>query len=443
VPLILTGVVLPLSAQAPAPRPPDLFVTRIQGPSPATQGAAPVALPHVAELPPLPVTELDERLRTADLDDGRRVSLTVSRPMPLRELLMLLVNGTPFSLVTDESVDGTFLGELKDLTMRQALEAVLFPRGLDYDVQGTLVRVFPRKASTRLFDVNYLDVRRTWRRDIGDGASGEAASSAVRTSIVSNVDRFDELSSGVQVLLSASGRLHVDRGAGLLQVTDFADRLDLVAVYVEAVQMRAMRQVRIDAQVLQVTFAEGTSSIDWIRVAQRAGAGTRSSSGRAAAGLIVADTNLLKSAIAEQGVVTTVATPQFVAMNNEPAVMRVGSAGAYVDGLTLSVTAQISADGLVLLNATPTYTAQAQASELKRTNGARPAMLHGGEADTTARVQDGETMVLSGFVDTRVSEKPAAGFAAMFGMQPRTATKSEVVILLTPRIVDPGQSGPR
>jgi type II secretory pathway component GspD/PulD (secretin) len=128
-------------------------------------------------------------------------------------------------------------------------------------------------------------------------------------------------------------------------------------------------------------------------------------------------------------------------MNNEPAVMRVGSEGAYVEGLTLAVTAQISADGLVLLNATPTYTARA--SELKSINGARLPMLHVGEADTTARVQDGETMVLSGFLDTRVNEKPAAGFAAMFGMQPRTATKSELVILLTPRIVDPGQSGTR
>jgi type II secretory pathway component GspD/PulD (secretin) len=398
-------------------------------------------LPHVAELTPLPVTELDERLRSADLDDGRRVSLTVSRPMPLRELLMLLVNGTPFSLVTDDGVDGTFLGELKDLTMRQALEAVLFPRGLDYDVQGTLVRVFPRKASTRLFDVNYLDVRRTWRRDLGNGPSTEGASSGVRTSVVSNIDRFDELRTGVQALLSASGRLHVDRGAGLLQVTDFADRLDLVAVYVEAVQMRAMRQVRIDAQVLEVALAEGTTSIDWTRIAQRAGVGTRSSSGRAAAGLIVADANVFKSAIAEQGAVTTVATPQFVAMNNEPAVVRVGTEGAYLEGLTLSVTAQISADGLVLLNATPTYTARAP--ELKSTNGDPAPMLHVGEADTTARVQDGETMVLSGFLGTRVNQKPATGFAAMFGVQPRTPTRSELVILLTPRIVGPGQSATR
>ena len=66
----------------------------------------------------------------------------------------------------EEGVDGSFSGALTNLTMRQALEAVLFPRGLDYDVQGSLVRVFPRKAATRLFDVNYLNLRRTWQRTV-------------------------------------------------------------------------------------------------------------------------------------------------------------------------------------------------------------------------------------------------------------------------------------
>ena len=132
-PVALVASTLPLFAQAPAGLPPDLFVTRLQG----GRGAPPApsaAQQRPGELPPLPLTLLDERLQTADLDGPRRISLTVSRPLPLRDLLLLLVNGTPMSLVNDEAVDGTFVGDLKDLTMRQALEAVLFPRGLDYDV---------------------------------------------------------------------------------------------------------------------------------------------------------------------------------------------------------------------------------------------------------------------------------------------------------------------
>jgi len=458
--VMLAAFAIRLYAQPPVPGPPDLFVTKLQG---ATTGTttSPQGVPQgPAGLPPLPVTELDDRLRTADLDGPRRISLTISRPMPLPDLLLLLVNGTPLSLVNDEAVDGTFVGDLKDLTMRQALEAVLFPRGLDYDVQGTLIRVFPHRASTRLFDVNYLNVRRTWQRGIRSAVSvdGRQVSAADLTASSDN-DLFDELGKGVQALLSASGRAHVDRAAGLVQVTDFSDRLDQVGVYVEAVQFRVMRQVRIEAHVFDVEFSEGgAAAIDWKAVALRTGAGTRSSAGHGAAGLTVTDIDVLKKAIAEQGVITMIAAPQVVAMNNEPAVMRVGTEFAYVDsarssaqdrshqqgagpagvleGLTLTLIAQISADGIVQLHVAPSYTSRTGVS--KSPGGTLPA-LHVSEADTLVRVQDGETVVLSGFLTEHEKTKPATGLSAMFGAaQSRTIVKSELVILLTPSIVTPG-----
>ena len=457
---MLAAFAIRLYAQAPVPGPPDLFVTRLQGTTTGTTTSPQATPQRPASLPPLPVTELDDRLRTADLDGPRRISLTISRPMPLPDLLLLLVNGTPLSLVNDEAVDGSFVGDLKDLTMRQALEAVLFPRGLDYDVQGTLVRVFPHRASTRLFDVNYLNVRRTWQRGIRSAASVDGHQvSAAELSASSENDLFDELGKGVQALLSASGRAHVDRAAGLVQVTDFSDRLDQVGVYVEAVQLRAMRQVRLEAHVFEVAFGEGSAAaIDWKAVALRTGAGTRSSAGHGAAGLTVADIDVLKRAIAEQGVVTMIAAPQVVAMNNEPAVMRVGTEtvyfesastmaqdsawqrttkpGAVLEGLTLTVTAQISADGLVLLNVSPTYASRAGQS--KSVDGEAFPVLRISEADMMVRVQDGETIVLSGFLENRETTKPTTGLAAMFGAHSRTTVKSELVILLTPSIVSPG-----
>jgi MSHA biogenesis protein MshL len=463
-PVLLAGFAIRLDAQTPASGPAELFVTRLQGATTGTTTSQQATPERPAGLPPLPVTGLDDRLLAADLDGPRRVSLTISRPMPLRDLLLLLVNGTPLSLVNDEAVDGSFVGDLKDLTMRQALEAVLFPRGLDYDVQGTLIRVFPHRASTRLFDVNYLNVRRTWQRAIRSSASvgGQVPAAGLSASLES--DLFGELAKGVQALLSASGRLHVDRVAGLVQVTDFSDRLDQVGVYVEAVQLRAMRQVRIVAHVFDVSFGEwsAAAAIDWKAVAVRTGAGTRSADGHGAAGLTVADIEVLKKAIAEQGTVTMLAAPQVVAMNNEPAVMRVGTEtvyfesassvaqddadadarprttkpGAVLEGLTLTVTAQISADGLVLLNVSPTYASRAGQS--KSVDGETFPVLRISEADMMVRVRDGETIVLSGFLENRETTKPATGMAAMFGARPRTTVKSELVILLTPSIVSPG-----
>jgi len=435
---------------------PDLTVTRLSGVP--REPVSPSQTQPQGPIRPLPVTQIDDQVR-ADLDGPRRISLTVSRPMALGDLLLLLVNGTPLSIVTDEDVSGTFIGDLKDLSMRQALEAVLFPRGLDYDVQGTLIRVFPRKASTRLFDVNYVNVRRAWQRGVRSAVSVDSqASPAADLAASTESDPLDELGKGVQAMLSQSGRMHLDRAAGIVQVTDFSERLDQIGVYVEAVQLRASRQVRLDARVFEVALSgPGAPSIDWKAVATRTAAGTQAFPGRAAAGLM-ADADAVQNAIAEQGAITMIAAPHVVALNNEPAVMRVGTQSVsfesastitpdgsrrrdsrptpVLEGLTLTVTAQIAADGIVQLSISPSYASRQ--SQVKSPEGGSFPVLRINEADTMARVRAGETVVLSGFLDDRETTKPNAGLAGLFGAQSHATVQRELVILLTPTVVAPG-----
>jgi MSHA biogenesis protein MshL len=438
--------------------PPGLPLTRLDGVA-RSSASPPEAQQRALPLAPLPLTQLEDRVRV-DLDGPRGISLTISRPMPLQDLLLLLVNGTPFSIVTDQDVSGTFVGDLKDLSMRQALEAVLFSRGLDYDVQATLIRVFPRKTSMRFFDVNYVNVRRTWQRSLRSvvWVDGRQASAAADLTTASESDPLDDLGKGVRALLSETGRMHLDGTAGVLQVTDFSDRLDRIAVYVEAVQLRASRQVRLDARVFEVDLNDaGASAIDWKAVAVRSAASTQSSTGGAAAGL-TADPDGLIKAIAEQGTIKMIAAPHVVALNNEPAVMRVGTQSVSFDaattivpdgsrqhasralpvleGLTLTVTAQIAADGIVQLSVSPTYASRR--SQVKSPEGGSVPVLRVQETDTTARVRDGETIVLSGFLDEREITRSNAGVSGLFGAQSHATKKSELVILLTPTIVVPG-----
>jgi len=409
---------------------PDLLVTRLQEPATRGPGNDQVAPARSAAESPLPATSLDERQPGASLDGPRRISMTVARPMPLADLLLLLVNGTPFSLVDGEAAPGaTFIGDLKDLTMRQAIEAVLFPRSLDYDVQGTLIRVFPRKMSTRLFNVNYPNTRRNLQRQIPVASSiaGQQNPSPILLSS-SQSDLFDDIEKGVQSLLSSSGRMHVDRTAGLVQATDFADRLDQIGVYVEAVQLRAARQVRIDADVFEVRFTEGSaSSIDWSAPSIRSAAAVRSAPGSAQTLGPSADTKALKKAIAEQGVIAPIGSPQVLAMNNEPALIRLGD--TLTGGLTLAVVAQISADGIVQMHVSPSYSTRAGQST--SSDGAVIAAAGIGAADTLLRVQDGETVVFSGFLH----ERETGSASATNTNQPVQPIRSELVILLTPTIV--------
>ena len=43
-------------------------------------------------------------------------------------------------------IGGTFIGELKNVTVRQALGLILRPLGLDYALDGSVVRVFAARA---------------------------------------------------------------------------------------------------------------------------------------------------------------------------------------------------------------------------------------------------------------------------------------------------------
>jgi MSHA biogenesis protein MshL len=402
-----------------------------------------------------PVTRLDDPSRAA-LDGSPSVSLAISRPMALRDLLRLLVSGTGLSIVFDAGVEGEFEGELRGVTLRQALEAVLFPRGMDYDVHGTVVRVFPRQPRTRLFDVDYLNIRRTWQRGVRSAMTVPDGETAVRLSASLESDPLEELAGGVRTLLSASGRVHVDRSAGLVQVTDFADRLDQVAVYLEAVQTRASRQVRLEARIFEISLHDAAvAALDWRAVVARAAGAVAAD--RSAAGLRVHDFGALMRAIAEQGAVRTIAAPQIIVMNNEPAVMRVGIQDVYfepasrlvdtqalapaavLEGLALTVTAQIASDGIVQLHIAPSYAEKT--GDARGPRGQSAPILSVMEADSHLRVQDGHTVVIAGMLQDRVRTKPGTGFAGLFGAQTREQVKSELIILLTPVVVSPGLPG--
>jgi type II secretory pathway component GspD/PulD (secretin) len=383
----------------------------------AGAAAQPVARP--GQLPPLPLTQLDERTPSADLDT-RTVTLTFAQPVAVRDLLLQLVRGTSLSMIPDPSATGSFIGELKNVTIRQALALVLPPLGLDYTVDGGVVRVFRREPETRIFDLNYIAADRIGTATVGvvpAGQSGAAVSTSTRS------DVFADIANGVRALLSERAAFNVDRKAGLLQATDAPARLDRVALYLDAVSDRVHRQAQIDARIVEVELDdEKAAGIDWPSIAAQLGAGPRPPGTSAPprpmpTGLRIADADKLLALLAMQGKVRTVASPRLLTLNNEPAIVR-------TDAVTFSVTPQISTDAIVTLSLSPIVKA--------------PVMA---ESDLLARVADGETLVVSGFTRERESRErktlgPAGGW---FGRGTVVTHRHlELVVLLTPRIVAGG-----
>jgi type II secretory pathway component GspD/PulD (secretin) len=381
------------------------------------------------QLPPLPLTQLDQGPLAADLD-GRTFSLTFGEPVAVGDLLLLLVRGTSLSIVPAPGVTGSFIGELKDVTVRQALTLILPPLGLDYDVQGSFIKVFPRAPETRIFDLNFSAAER-----IGASVVGETGVAAITTSTKGDV--FGDIEAAVRGLLSEKGVVSVERKAGLLQVTDFPERLTRVSEYLDTVRDRVHRQVQIDARVIEVELDDAhTSGLDWEALAR---AGASPGAGGGSPGVRVRDVPRLLDALTEQGVVSTLASPRLLALNNEPAVVRgtverAGQAGQ-PDGVTLTVTPQIAQNGMVTLAVGPVVTLR-QPDEDPHT----PDVVMVRALDTLARVANGETLVVSGFhrtVDVKERRSGGGFTGGWFGRSTVVVHKRvELLVLLTPTIVN-------
>jgi MSHA biogenesis protein MshL len=391
-------------------------------------------------MPTLPLTQIDDRPLAADLDN-RTFALTFPQPVAIQELLLQLVRGTSLSMIPDPGISGVFTGDLKNVTVRQALGLVLQPLGLDYTIDGRFIRVFRREPETRLFDINYVATQRTGTATLGTATGG---GSAAQVSSSTATDLFADLTKGIQGLLSERATFNLDRKAGLLQVIDFPERLDRVAVYLEAVHDRVHRQVQIDVRVVEVELKNAAAqTIDWNAVAQ---AGTPAGAGRAPAltSIRVTDVARLLTALEGQGKVSAIGGMRILALNNETAIVRAtsdvqtrqgsepASEPSVADGLTVMVTPQIGSDGSVMLSLSPTLTLPTRDADGNRVAGSL------GLADMLARLTDGETIVVSGFgrmLDVREAGSREARNSYFRRPSDVTRKRSEVLILLTPKIL--------
>ena len=379
-----------------------------QGVPSSQQPAVPAPAPSI-----LPVTQLDPGPAAAALDSPRRLTLTFSEPRPLQEVLRLVVAGTPFSLAIDPELAGTFRGELKQLTLRDALTTLLAPVGYEFELRGTVLRITRHRTETREFDVNLLAVQRGLARTSG-------APGAVVTTTLAAEDALGSIADGVQALLSPSGTAHVDRHAGLVQATDYPERLDRVAQYLEALEVRRSRQVRLQARVFEVTLTDAPA-IDWRAVRAKLGL-----PGDAAEAGLATDPAALQTALAAQGEIRVLSAPDVTTLNNEPALVHAGTPG--VSSLTLTVVAQIAEDGIVQLSVAHAWEELDAGEKIARV----------AEGDTVTRVRDGQTVLLAGWLRPAQIAVASRGMSSLFGGPAKKTVQAELVLLLRATVVAPG-----
>src|SRR4029077_10166125 len=89
----------------------------------------------------------------------QRFDLSVANA-PASQVFNSLVAGTRYSMLVPPNLTGNISLNLKDLTLREALDAIREVYGYEYRIEGTRIFIQQPGIQARVFQVNYLAAQR-------------------------------------------------------------------------------------------------------------------------------------------------------------------------------------------------------------------------------------------------------------------------------------------
>ena len=373
--LLLAALAGCASSRAATERPASISLSPVTPAAPdATASAAPDALPALAAA----------SLATA-ADGGRRIESLQVKDQDISLVVRGLADSYGLDYRIDPGVQGRVTAQLRDVTLSQALDALVLPSGFDYQIEGTVLRITPARLVTRIFPLDYVSVARfgvgttTIQRRLGasgsmsgsmggsmGGGAGGFGNAADVIQTVTISDLWEEIRVALDGLIfettSARGngdgaaagvpgsmgmgatapgavsrvsedgrRLIINPLAGTVMVTASPEKLEEVAAFLDAVTGSVQRQVVIEAKIVEVSLDRSFEfGIDWSVVSSIGSVDLRLDSDAGGTQLRLSEPggggtgiNVVLRALEEQGEVSVLSSPRVSVLNNQRATFNV------------------------------------------------------------------------------------------------------------------------
>lgn len=308
-----------------------------------------------------------------------------------------------------------------------------------------------------------------------------------------NYTKAEDLEPKIKTFMDGtSGKVEIDKRSNRIVVSDIPSRIQLIQSLVEAFDVKTA-QVLIDAKIVEVHLSdEYRKGIDWQKLFTEIGdVGTASAvipltvsppSGVTVLPTLTLSSNgddfkAILSLLEKVGKTNLLSSPRITVMDNEEAKLAVATREPYVSqtviqtttstntadnvqfvdvGVTLKVQPRISQNEFVGMKIRPEVSSSNRTLELEGVSAGsdttftrtRIPVVTTQELETTVLIKSGHTLVLGGLIQDRqrkVSTRvPIIGYLPVIGRAFESNTddftKTELVVFLTPRIMDPAES---
>ena len=439
--------------------------------------------------------------------------------LPVDLFFMNLMQGAEENIVVHPDVSGNVTLNLNNVTLSEVLNVVRDIYGFDYKYKDKIYTILPKTLRTEIFPINYIDVKRVGVSDtsvltgnIESSAQSGTQATSQSTSLTgeggdinpgsriqtrSETDFWKSLNAALSQLIGVSDtasdsqrRVITNPQTGVAIVTAMPSELAAVRNFLEKARLSVKRQVIIEAKILEIQLNDSyQTGINWNEINGQLLIGKNVSDfdssvnineisegvGEVFSSLVrISDIGRLLSLLETQGDMQVLSSPRVSTVNNQKAVIRVGSdqffvtgissstisnassttsspdieLSSFFSGISLDVTPQISDDGGVILHIHPvvsTVTEEQKNIIVGNESFSLPLALRDiRESDSIVKAESGQVIVLGGLMQERITnlkgKRPGLGDVPVVGNAFKTQSdvrlKSELVILLKPVVVE-------
>ena len=409
-----------------------------------------------------------------------------SSGLPLKSVLSDIANQCNLTVVVNDDIaqkkldSDVSLVNINKENLKRFLSDILDTKDCFFKLKGNKIIISYYRS--KIFRLDIVSSSRTGSSSLSGSGGGSSGGNFSGSSSLSDSYQFDiwgVIKNKINTILKNNAAANetlltpvIDKNSGLIVVRGNKTQLNAVTNYIHDLTRRLMRQVYIDVKIYSVTLSKShQTGINWQQLNANLNGG-----GKLRASTLLGKASVLNNAtfnmsallnvLATYGNVNSVSNPQIVTLNNQKAIIQVGSNIYYKNvsqitkdqngnvftkysvesqfvGFSLDIIPRIADNNEIMLYVYPTLSKFAQSVKLESTR-ELPPDIKTNTLVSMVRLRNNQTLVLGGLITTDKSfeangipvlkEIPIIKY--LFSYKEKISDKNEIVFVITPHIIN-------